>query len=53
MVLQSKVIPIRSQPTFIIVTVFETIYYQYHLTDLSTKNKICDIGCWHIKYKKP
>jgi len=51
MVLQSRVIRIRKNPTIIIITVFENIYHQYHLNDLSTKNKNCDIGCWRIKYK--
>lgn len=53
MVLQSKIIKIRKNPTIILITKFhnENTYYQYHLTDLSTKNKICDIGCWRIKYK--
>lgn len=48
-----KIIPIRKNPTIILITKFnnENTYYQYHLTDLSTKNKNCDIGCWRIKYK--
>lgn len=47
-----KIIPIRKEPKLIIITYFDNIQYQYHLNDLSTKNKVCDIGCWIIKPKK-
>jgi len=46
-----KQIKVRENPTLIIITKFENGYYHYHLNDLSTKNKQCDVGCWHIKYK--
>ncbi len=58
--MEVKVIPIKQNPKFIIVSKFEKgivntwdVYYHYHLNDLSTKNKYSDVGCWHIKYKKP
>ena len=46
------IVPIRKNPLIIIITIFENRYYHYHLNDLSTKNKQCDIGVWKIKYKK-
>lgn len=48
-----KIIPIRKNPTIILITKFsnEDVYYHYHLLDLICKNKHCDIGCWNIKYK--
>lgn len=48
-----KVIPIRKKPTIILIKKFhnEDTYYHYHLYELGVKNKICDIGCWRIKYK--
>lgn len=47
-----NIIPIRNKPIIIIVTKFYDNYYHYHLNDLTTKNKHCDIGCWKIKYKQ-
>ena len=47
-----KAIPIREEPLFIVVTVFDKDYYHYHLNDLSSVNKNCDIGVWKIKYKQ-
>lgn len=46
-----KIVPIQKKPLFIVITVFQEGNYQYHLNDLSTINKYCDVGCWHIKYK--
>ena len=46
-------IPIVKKPNFIVVTTHDGIsYVYYHLDDLSTLNKNCDIGFWHIKYKE-
>jgi len=46
-----KQIKIRKKPYLIIITKFGNDYYHYHLNDLSTRNKFCDIGAWYIKYK--
>jgi hypothetical protein len=46
-----KIVPIHKEPSFIIITFLDNIIYQYHLEDLSAKNKEVDIGCWRIKYK--
>lgn len=47
-----KNIRISKKPLFIILTNFnELINHHYFLDHLNTKNKHCDIGVWHIKYK--
>lgn len=48
----THIIPISKTPLFLIITAFGEDYIQYNLDDLSTKNTICDIGVWNIKYKK-
>lgn len=49
-----KIIPIRKNPTIILITKFdnEDAYYHYHLYHLIKINKNCNIGCWRVKYKK-
>jgi len=47
----SIVIRISKKPIFIIVTFFKDNYIHYHLDNLKTKNRYCDIGVWNIKYK--
>ena len=50
--MRRRIIPIERNPLFIIVTKYDDGYYHYNLKNMSTKNKQCDIGVWHIKYKK-
>lgn len=46
-----SIIPIREKPKFIVITRFGNDYFHYHLNDLTTTNKYCDIGFWRIIYK--
>lgn len=46
-----KVVPIKKNAKFIVITKFGDHYLHYHLDDLSTVNKYSDIGVWNIKYK--
>jgi hypothetical protein len=49
--MKTKVIPIRKNPTIIIVSIYNDNYIHFHLDNSSTKCKRTDIGCWHVKYK--
>jgi hypothetical protein len=44
-----KIVRISENPKFIIVSQFVDIHFHYHMADLSTRNKMCDIGFWRIK----
>jgi len=46
-----NIVRVSKKPFYIIISKFEDNYFQYHLDNLKTKNKHCDVGCWNIKYK--
>lgn len=46
-----KIVPISKTPKFIIVTKLWNAYFHYHMDDLSTINKLSDVGVWKIKLK--
>ncbi|MBS3914833.1 MAG: hypothetical protein KG003_10050 [Bacteroidetes bacterium] len=46
-------IPISKKPYYIIVTVFsDGTEVHYRMDTLKTRNKVCDVGVWRIKYKE-
>ena len=48
----TKNIKIVNEPKYIIVSKFESGYVHYHMNNLNTVNKHCDIGVWRVKQKK-
>ena len=48
--MKTKVIPIRKNPKFILVTIHGGKYFHYWVNEF-IKNKYTDIGCFRIKYK--
>jgi len=49
--MKPSIIPIRKNPKFIIVSIYNDKYIHFHVNDLNTKNVLTDKGCWIIKYK--
>jgi hypothetical protein len=46
-----KQIQISKRHNFIIVTRFGEEVLHYHMDNLDTVNRNCDIGIWRVKYK--